>query len=222
MTKAIDLTHIIDPKKAQRKFSIETIGAETVNHNVVRSADQWYIMTNITMVNHIGTHIEVPYHIFPDGHDLATMPLDSYWGPAVLLDFTDIQKRVPITREKVIEAALAAGGIRKGDIVVCNLGYSARYGTDAYSQSPYFSEEAIVALVQSGMKLMVVDAGGVELPASEQHVNHSMLFKHNIPLIENAANLDDLKCNRFTLTAFPYPIAGVEAIPVRVVAFIEE
>src|SRR5665647_174646 len=107
----IDLTHAIDSKKAQRKFSIETIGAETVNNNVVRLKDQWYIMTNISMVSHISTHIEVPYHIFPDGYDLATMPIESYCGDAVMLDLSYIQKNAAITKENVISAAKEAGGI---------------------------------------------------------------------------------------------------------------
>ena len=71
MMKAIDLTHTINPGKVQRKFSIERIGAETVNPNVVRQSGQWYIMTNINMVSHIGTHIEVPFHLFQDGKDLS-------------------------------------------------------------------------------------------------------------------------------------------------------
>ena len=41
MSNVVDLTHIIDPKKVQRKFSVETIGAETINKNVVRRQDQW-------------------------------------------------------------------------------------------------------------------------------------------------------------------------------------
>ena len=57
MPKVIDLTHVIVPEKNQRRFSVETIGAETVNHNVVRKDGQWYIMTNISMVSHIATHI---------------------------------------------------------------------------------------------------------------------------------------------------------------------
>jgi arylformamidase len=221
MSKAIDLTHVIDPKKVQRKFSIETIGAETVNHNVVRMEGQWYIMTNISMVSHISTHIEVPYHLFPDGYDLATMPIDSYYGEAVVLDFTDIQKRVPITAERVAAAAEKAGGIRKGDIVLCNLGYADRYGEDSYAESPYFSNEAIHWLANSGMKLMGVDAGGVEIPASEEHVNHAALFEKNIPLIENVANLNALPNSRFMVYAFPMAIAGVESFPVRVVAVVD-
>lgn len=219
MSKVLDLTHIIDPQKAQRKFSVETIGAETVNHNVVRKEGQWYIMSNISMVSHIATHIEVPYHLFPDGHDLATMPLDAYYGDAVLLDFSDIQERVEISAERVQAEAAKIGGIPKGAIVLCNLGYADRYGQEEYSQSPYFSTEAIQWLAQSGMKMMGVDAGGVELPASEEHVNHSALFSNNIPLIENVAHLNQLSSTHFTICAFPYPIAGVEAIPLRVVAF---
>lgn len=219
MSNIIDLTHIIDPAKVQRKFSVETIGAETVNRNVVRKKDQWYIMSNISMVSHIGTHIEVPYHLFPDGYDLASMPLEAYYGDAVLLDFSDIQSRVEITLERVKEAADKIGGIPQGAIVFCNLGYADRYGQEEYSQSPYFSTEAIQWLAASGMKMMGVDAGGVELPASEEHVNHTALFINNIPLIENVANLSRLTKTHFKAAAFPYPIAGVEAFPLRVVAF---
>lgn len=220
MQTLLDLTHVIDPLKVQRKFAIETIGAETVNKNVVRSEGQWYIMTNISMVSHIATHIEVPYHIFPRGKDLATMDLSSYYGDAVVLRFADIKGRVSISVVQVKKEVERVGGIKQGDIVICNLGLSHAYGTDAYSQSPYFSEEAIAYLAESGMKLMGLDAGGVEIPQSEEHVNHSKLFAHNIPLIENLANLDELQQDRCTIAAFPYPIKGVEAFPVRVVAIL--
>ncbi|MBS6642680.1 MAG: cyclase family protein [Clostridiaceae bacterium] len=220
MSKTVDLTHIIDPKKVQRKFAVETIGAETINKNVVRKQGQWYIMSNISMVSHIGTHIEVPYHILPDGYDLAEMPLDAFYGDAVLLDFSDIQERVEISLERVKTEADRIGGIPQGSIVFCNLGYADRYGQEEYSLSPYFSTEAIEWLSHSGMKMMGVDAGGVELPASEEHVNHTALFSNNIPLIENVANLNSIDKSHFKVTAFPYPIAGVEAFPLRVVAFL--
>lgn len=218
--KLIDLTHVIDPKHTPRKFSVETIGADEVNKNVVRMEGQWYIMSDIHMVSHIATHIEVPYHLFQNGYDLSTMPLDAFYGTAVLLDLSYIQKRIPITPDMLEAAAKKAGGIQKGDMVFCNLGYSERYGTDAYGTSPYFSNEAIKYLVSSGMKLMGVDAGGVEIPMSEEHVNHAQLFSHNIPLIENVANFATLKTSRFTVCAFPYPIKGVEAFPVRVIALV--
>ncbi len=221
MVKLIDLTHSIDPSHVQRKFSVETIGAETVNHNVIRKDKQWYIMSNIAMVSHIGTHIEVPYHLFPNGYDLSNMPIDTYYGNGVLLNFSEIQQRIEISVEQVKIAADKVGGIRQGDIVLCNLGYANRYGQKSYSESPYFSTNAIKWLIDSGMKMMGVDAGGIELPLSEEHVNHAALFANNIPLIENVANLNLLPPNGFHVSAFPYPIHGVEAFPVRVVALLD-
>lgn len=220
--KMIDLTHVIDPKIELRKFEVKTIGAETVNKNVVRREAQWYIMSDIHMVSHIGTHIETPFHILPGGDDLAKVDLERLCGGGKLLDFTGLKKRSEITEKQVMDAAAREGGINPGDIVFCNLGYSERYGTEAYAESPYFSREAIQWLAAQKIKILGVDAGGVEIPRSEEHVNHTELFKNNICLIENAANLDRLFGKEFFVTAFPYPIAGVEAFPVRVVAFVEE
>jgi arylformamidase len=220
--KLIDLTHVIDPKTAPRKFTMEMVGAETVNPNVVHLENQWYIMTNISMVSHIGTHIEAPYHIFPDGMDLAQLPIDVLCGDAVLLDFTKLAPQSAISLEDAKRASERAGGIRKGDIVLCNLGYADSYGTEGYGNSPYFTTEAIGYLANSGMKRMGVDASGVEIPKSEEHVNHKALLSRNIPLIENLAHVDALTRPRFKVYAFPIPVRGLESFPLRVVAEVED
>ena len=72
------------------------------------------------------------------------------------------------------------------------------------------------------MKLMGVDAGGVEVPGSEQHVSHYALFSRGIPLIENVANLHLLSKPRVQAYAFPIAVRGLEAFPVRVVAVEED
>ena len=76
MPRIVDLSHVIAPGKAGRKFALEMVGAETVNPNVVRLEGQWYIMHNVSMVSHIATHIEAPYHILKHEADLAQLPLD--------------------------------------------------------------------------------------------------------------------------------------------------
>ena len=221
MKKMIDLTHIIDPKAAGRKFEAKMIGADEVNHNVVRLENQWYIMHDITMVNHIATHIETPYHLFKDGNDLSTVPLDTYFGDCVLLDLRGVTPGQPIAISDLEAASAKAGGINKDDIVLCNLGFADKYGTDEYTGSPYFTNEAIHWLCKTGMKMMGVDAGGVEVPKSEEHVNHTALFENNILLIENVAHLNEIPCSRFKLYAFPIPIATVDSFPLRVVAEVE-
>jgi len=222
MPQIIDMSHTLVPGKTGRKLNLEMIGADEVNPNVVRLENQWYIMHNINIVSHIGTHIEAPYHILKDAADLATLPLEICCGDAVILDLRDLPPKSAITVEHVQTAAEKAGGIRKGDIVLCYLGYAQLYGTPEYSQSPYFSTAAIEWLAASGMKLMGVDAGGVEIPASETHVNHHALFEKGIPLIENVAGFDKLTRNRVQLYAFPIAVETLESFPVRVVAFEED
>ncbi len=218
MSRIIDLSHVITPGKAGRKFAIQMVGAETVNPNVVRLEGQWYIMHDISMVSHIGTHIEAPYHLFKSQADLAGIPLERLMGETVLLDLRRCPRKSAITPQQVQEASARAGGIRSGDIVFCNLGSAAFYGTEEYGTSPYFSPEAIRWLVGREMKMMGVDASGVEVPGSEEHVNHSALFNKGIPLIENLANLDQLSRNRFLVYAFPIAVSGLEAFPLRVIA----
>jgi arylformamidase len=218
LTRIIDLSHVITPGKAGRKFALEMVGAETVNPNVVRLEGQWYIMHNISMVSHIGTHIEAPYHLFKSKADLAGLPLEQLMGEAVLLDLRRCPRKSAITLQHVQDASARVGGIRPGDIVFCNLGSAAFYGTEEYGTTPYFSPEAIQWLVDRGMKLMGVDASGVEVPGSENHVNHSALFTKGIPLIENLANLNQLSRPRFLVYAFPIAVSGLEAFPLRVIA----
>ena len=218
MTRIVDLSHVITPGKAGRKFALEMVGAETVNPNVVRLEGQWYIMHNISMVSHIGTHIEAPYHLFKSQADLAGLPLERLMGEAVLLDLRHCPRKNAVTAQHVQDASAKAGGIRPSDIVFCNLGSAAFYGTDEYGMSPYFSPEGIQWLIDRGMKMMGVDASGVEVPGNENHVNHSALFAKGIPLIENLANLDRLSRTRFLVYAFPVAVSGLEAFPLRVIA----
>jgi arylformamidase len=218
MSRIVDLSHVITPGAAGRKFSVEMIGAETVNRNVVRLEGQWYIMHNVAMVTHIGTHIEAPYHLFKSQADLAQMPLEQLIGEAVLLDLRHCPRSSAVTLAHVREAAAKSGGIRRGDIVFCNLGSARYYGKPEYATTPHFSTPAIEWLVEQGMKMMGVDAGGVEVQGSEDHVNHAALLGRGIPLIENLTNLDQLSKTRFTVYALPIAVTGLEAFPLRVVA----
>ena len=217
MKKLYDLTHLIDPAKAVRKFSVKMIGADEVNPKVIRLENQWYIMHEISMVNHLGTHIETPYHLFKDSPDLGKIPPDHYCGPGVLVNLKSVPAKSAITKEQVIREAEKAGGIKKGDIALFNLGYSGFYGTDTYADSPYFSNEAICWIADQGIKMIGVDASGVEIPDSAEHVNHAALFNKNILLLENLANLDAIPVSRFTVYAFPLFIKGMDSFPLRVV-----
>ncbi len=210
--RIVDLTRVIEPTAAtaQRKFVVHIHDALQEIPGKVRPAGEWYVMSDVELMNHVGTHIETPFHCLKDGADLARITLDQLTGDAVILNLIAAEGEAGVTLTEVQRAAEKAGGIRRGDIV---------FGRMAHS-SQYFSTLALQWLVDQGIKLMGVDSMGVELMHDTTHanVNHLLLFRANIPLIENLTNLDQLSQARVKVYALPAPVKGLDAFPLRVIA----
>jgi len=214
--KIVDLTHVIEPGTGPRPLEIESVAApEAV------PGGMWYIMHRVSMtLNHVGTHIETPYHVRKEGLDVATVPLERLCGEAVVLDLTFTEPNGVVTLDDVIKAAQAAGGVRNGNIVLGRFDY-----TGDPSTNRNFEAEAIGYLVDRGMKMMGVDLVGVELPSSDPRArgqyNHHQLLDNDICLIEQVANLASLTQPRCTVFALPIPIKGLDSFPCRVIALEE-
>jgi arylformamidase len=214
--RLVDLTHVIEPGTGDRPVHLERVPAP----NAVPGGP-WYVMHRVQMtLNHVGTHIEAPYHVRQEGMDVSAIPLESLCGEAVVLDLTFVQPGGTVTLGDVQHAAERAGGIRDGDVVLCRFDYD---GTAATGRR--FQAEPIAFLVDSGMKLMGVDLPGIDLPATDERVqeqyNHHQLMDRGICLIELVAHLNQLRKSRVTLVALPIPIKGVDSFPIRVLALEE-
>lgn len=212
--RIVDLTQVIEPTTAdaERKFVVHIHDVLEEVPGTIRPEGEWYVMSNVELMDHVGTHIEAPLHCLKDGMDLSQIPLEKLIGDALILDLREAHSDSGVTPEQVKKAVDDAGGIKKNDIVFCMMG-----------ETDYFSTEAIRWLVDAGMKLMGVDSAGVEIPHSVSHANenHLALFRADIPLIERLANLDRLSKSRVKVYALPIPVAGLDAFPLRVIA-IEE
>lgn len=179
-------------------------------------------MHEIEMVNHLGTHIEVPYHLNPDGFDLVQLPLEKTLGPTRVLDIGQPAPGSAIGLDEIQRAADRADGVQAGDIVFIRTGWSDRFDTPEYIKSPWFRPEGLTWLVDQGMALLGVESAGVEELSSKTHESHLALFDRDVPLIENLTNMAALG-DRVTVTSIctPLAIAGLEAFPVRVLAFLD-
>jgi arylformamidase len=208
--RIVDLTLVIEPTdaNARRKFVIHKHDALEEIPGKVHPEGEWYIMSDVEMMNHVGTHIEVPYHCLKQGADMAEVPVSQLVGDAIILDLTEAEAEGGVTLTQVKAAAEAAGGLRSGDIVFGQMG-----------KTNYFATDALQWLVDQGMKLIGVDSGGVELAHDETHanVNHLLLFRAGIPVIENMTNLDQLTQKRVKAYALPVPAKGLDAFPLRVI-----
>ena len=62
--RIIDLTRTIEPTEptAQRKFVVNIHDALQEIPGKIRPDGEWYVMSDVELMNHVGTHIEVPFH----------------------------------------------------------------------------------------------------------------------------------------------------------------
>ena len=216
--KVIDLSHILHPGKEPRTLDITEIEAPSITG--APSEEGWYIMHEVSMVSHIGTHLEVPYHCFPGGKDLAGLAAGRFVGEGVVLDLRDAPPKSGVTLEKVQEAAEAAGGIGKGAAVLCMTGMSQHYKTEKYSEAPYLTGEAVEWILSHNIKLLGIDTGGAGDPHKPDRENHLPIFRAGVIYIENLTNLDKIPAKGAIVVALPPAIEGLESFPVRVVALV--
>ncbi|MDM8006794.1 MAG: cyclase family protein [Phycisphaerae bacterium] len=218
--RIVELSYPIIPGQAGRKFDVEKIDADAVAP-VPRLPGQWYIMHNVVMVNHLGTHIEVPYHLRKDGLDLTQFPVENTIGTTRLLDVGHPPPGHGLTLEEIKKAAILAGGVQQGEIVFVRTGWDKAWGTDEYLKSPWVRPDALTWLVRQGMVMFGIDAAGVEELSNTQHESHYALFDHNVALIENLRNLDALgKRKTFMSVCTPIAVKGLEAFPIRVLGIL--
>ncbi len=216
--KVVELSHPLRPGREARRLEIEELPAPDITG--APSEQQWYIMHRVVMDNHIGTHLEVPYHCLEDGADLAQMPVEQFVGEAAILDLRGYSPETGIPLEDVQRAAQKAGGVNQGDIVFCMTGWSQYYDTAPYSEPPFLTGEAVRWLLSRGIKMLGIDTRGSMDPAFPDRQNHLPLFEAGAVYVENLTNLEAVPTNRVTVVALPLAVEGLEALPVRVVALL--
>jgi arylformamidase len=216
--RVIDLSHPLRPGIEARRLELVLLEASEVTGHAGDGA--WYIMHAVSMDNHIGTHVEVPYHCLPGGADLGCLAADRFVGEAAILDLRGHGPGAAISLEETQKAATAAGCIRVGDIVLCMTGWSTNYGTPEYTRSPFLGREALAWLVDHRLKILGIDTGGGMDPRFPDRQNHLPIFEAGTVYLENVCNLERVGVSRCLVVALPPAIDGLEGFPVRLVAIV--
>lgn len=193
---------------------VESIVADPAT---VPPTGRWYVVTQIHLSGHAGTHVEAPLHAVAGGAAVGALPAERFFGEAVILDLRDVAWSQPVELPRLAAAAEQAGGVRDGDIAFLHFDWGGRAVDGAYP--PYPTTEALAWLVAQGIKLLGIDTPGLELPNNKALVNHRLLFEQGIPLIESLVNLAALESSRVYVFAQPLPVYDTDAIPLRILAF---
>ncbi|TIU58037.1 MAG: cyclase family protein [Mesorhizobium sp.] len=178
----------------------------------------------IVIGTHCGTHVDAPRHFIPGGTTIDQLPLESFVGPATVVDFTDAK---PLQEMGVsnFEARLSDQHI---DRLVMRFDWSDRWGTlKYYSEQPYISEDAARWLVKRGVRLLGMDTPQADSPKNGRGSErdspvHKILLGADMIKLEYMTNLRALGTDEFQLIALPLKIREGDGSPVRCIGIVED
>ncbi|MDA0999284.1 MAG: cyclase family protein [bacterium] len=192
------------------------------------------IVTNhcvIFMSDHTGTHIDSPWHNNPEGFATERIPLEWTFSDGVVLDFTGKESGYEIMAAD-IEAALKKIGyaLKPLDIVLIRTDASRGWETNEHytRDQPGMSAEATHYLIDSGVRVMGIDASGWDVPIWKMHETRRYWEAHRVMLekdychIENLINLHLIpRPFGFKLSVMPIKFRGISGSPIRAVAMMD-
>lgn len=169
----------------------------------------------ITICTNTGTYMDVPFHRFDDGHDLAELALERVASvPAVCIDCRGT---------RAIDLADEPLDALHGHAVLIRTDHSIHFGTTAYAENhPYLTTAAAEALAASGVACVGIDSLNIDSTTDMQRPVHRTLLAAEIPIIEHLTNLAALPPDGFDFTAVPPKIVGAGTFTVRAYASITE
>jgi kynurenine formamidase len=232
------------PLRTDIEYRDHAQGAEDVERllgvpaHLLRDGEGWAVETFTNLGTHNATHVDAPWHYNSrvSGERAATideLPLEWFFGPAVVLDMAHKADGDAVTPEEV-ETELGRVGHELGsrDIVLV------RTGRDAFYEEPDYmargcgvTQEATHWLWDRGVRVMGIDAWGWDAPLHLQAEAAKSADRRGIfwaahqadrPYcqIERLVNLAALPARGFQLACFPLKVAGGSAGPARVVALV--
>jgi kynurenine formamidase len=176
-----------------------------------RAAVSAATVERLELMTHSGTHIDAPFHFFPQLPSVSELPLSHFYGPCVAIDLRPLQPAEGITSEHLKPHQHL---LNEEIFVLIKTGWGddRNNSTRFLTQWPWITGDAANYLVSRGVKGLGIDGlstGGY----GDEHVEgdaHKELLSHGKLLLEDIHIPDallDSRVRRFQ--AFPILIANV-------------
>jgi arylformamidase len=166
-------------------------------------------VSSFTSSPHVGTHADAPLHVrdgLPGSHELS---LESYFGPAIVVDVGTLSNEIQIEDlEKIQSLPFVERLLLKTGRTIASGAFPEDW--------PTLSESCVRTLLGRGLRLLGVDAPSVDARDSRNLPVHHMLFAGNGAILENL-DLRRITPSMYELMAFPLKLMALDAAPVRAV-----
>lgn len=211
--RVIDLTKVLDPETESRRLKL---------HRFNTGGPIPDFHTDMDITSHLGTHCELPYHHHDEWSDAAQLPVTTFMGRAIYLNFEDkLSHRSYITKEDLDREL--GNKIKEGDIIILDSSYKLEPFTSATNTD---SDKRLLISAESAEwfkdhKVKCIGFGdGVSIESSNEDVApfHTILMEKDIVFLEVLKNLEQLNKEIFFISYTALPIKGLDSCPVRVYA----
>lgn len=171
---------------------------------------------------HIGTHVDAPYHFWKDGASIDELPLDRFCGPAVLADVSDRDPAVPVSVDQIVAALEVAGEpVHQDDILVVRC-WGRQPDDPGFLEATALAPEVGTWAVEQGVKAVGIDLPSVDSPGDRSFPVHMAFLPAGIPIFENLCHLDKIEQVRFSFWGLPLRVKGGSGSAVRAIAVVSE
>lgn len=216
--RLVDLSQVIGPESQMFPAYPQPAFTQWTTREV-----HGFLAESLFLVSHTGTHVDAPFHFEPNGKKLDELDPERFFVPGHVLDVRGLKPRESANPAQLRTACRRlALPVRAGDAVLLRTGWERKRGTAAYLfENPGLGRKAAEEIVSWGVSFVGVDCANLDAAGSTEYPAHHALLKADIPVVENVANLAALGTAPFTLAAFPLPLEGATASPIRLMALVE-
>ncbi|MFY9804883.1 MAG: cyclase family protein [Candidatus Acidiferrales bacterium] len=227
-TRVVDMTYAINDKLPAWPGDDRTFEAKTV----ATPEKDGYFARSFWTLEHYGTHLDAPAHFPPGKQYLDQIPVEHFFGPAVVIDVRDDTAKDPDYRLRVMRVEkweALHGRIPAGAIVLLRTGWSSRWPDQARYRNmdangvmhfPGYSVEAAKLLIERGAVGLGIDTLSIDYGPSKDFEVHGTDLPAGLYNLENLANLEQLPEAGAFLIAAPIKLEGGSGGPVRVFALL--
>ncbi len=196
----------------------------------------WYSSYNYGGSEHVGTHLDAPFHFAEGKWTTEQIPLARLIGPGVVID---VRRQAEKNADYMLQVSdvrgweKSYGRMPRGAIVLIRSGWGKfwgdrkRYfGTDepgnvSVLHFPGLSKDAAAFLVgQRNIKAVGIDTPSIDPGPSKDFLAHQTLGAANVPIFENVAGMERVPNKGSTVYAIPMKIKGGSGAPLRIFAIL--
>lgn len=202
--KIYDLTHKIENNMIA--FSPEE---KPTIKNIFSIEKDGFNVTSLKFSSHIGTHVDVPFHMLPNGKNICDFSIETFFGKGKCITFNEL-KNIDFNCEN----------IKNIDYLLIHTGWDKFWNSENYFKDyPVISDEIISKLAFSNLKGIGIDCISPDFYNSINQEKHKELLKNNKIIIENLCSLESLLEKEFYFSCLPLK-SEIDGCPVRAVAII--